>query len=49
MIRKYKDQLLYFLKSKKYIISVIITLILSFGFTITHESMGWMIYHLIDI
>ena len=40
MMSEYKNQLLYFLKSKKYMISVIITLILSFGFAITHESMG---------
>ena len=40
MMSEYKSQLLHFLKSKKYMISVIITFILSFGFTITHESMG---------
>ena len=40
MMSEYKNQLLYFLKSKKYIISVIITFILSFGYAITHESMG---------
>ena len=40
MINEYKNQLLYFIKSKKYMISIIITFILSFGYAITHESIG---------
>lgn len=40
MINEYKKQLLYFIKSKKYMIAIIITFILSFGYTITHESIG---------
>ncbi len=40
MMSEYKNQLIHFLKSKKYMISVIMTFILSFGFAITHESMG---------
>ena len=40
MIKEYKEQILYFAKSKKYIIPVLIVTILSFGFAITHESIG---------
>ncbi len=40
MLKEYKEQISYFIKSKKYFIPVIIVTILSFGYAITHESIG---------
>ena len=40
MLEEYKKQLKYFLTNKKYIIPVIFVAILSYGFAITHYSIG---------
>lgn len=40
IISKYKEQIKYFITNKKYIIPVIFVAILSYGFTITHYSIG---------
>ena len=40
VLNEYKETIKYFLSDKRYIISVIIVAILSYGFTITHYSIG---------
>ena len=40
IVNEYKEQIRYFISNKKYCIPVIIVMILSYGFTITHYSIG---------
>lgn len=40
IIDEYKEQIKYFILNKKYMIAIIIIGILSYGFTITHYSIG---------
>lgn len=40
IITEYKEQIKYFIENKKYTISLAIIMILSYGFTITHYSIG---------
>lgn len=40
IIQEYKEQIKYFLNNKKYMITVLLVAILSYGFAITHYSIG---------
>ncbi len=40
ILREYKNQINYFISNKKYIITLAIVWILSYGFTISHSSIG---------
>lgn len=40
ILNDYKEEIKYFINSKKYLITIIIVAILSYGFTVTHYSIG---------
>lgn len=40
IIKEYKEQFKYFISNKKYLITIVIVAILSYGFTVTHYAIG---------
>ena len=40
ILKEYKEQIKYFIKNKKYMLTIMLVMLLSYGFTITHYSIG---------